>query len=160
MTTDDNNEQSIRQRRNLVITAFIVIVYTLGDMAITGVNTRGLILTVGNPEIIPYVLGALLIYFTWRYSSVFYKEGSFQKVCATYHAYIDNILWKGEHMDKPEAYKASLRKFHSEVPRLYLLMLRIRAFIVLFFRQEFSEYIFPFFIALIAFFLMVTNTNG
>lgn len=63
----DERDHFIKQRRNLILISLFMIFYKVGKLDLEKVNFFGNETTVGNPEIVFYALIVFFVYLLWRY---------------------------------------------------------------------------------------------
>lgn len=82
MATLDLSQDTIRQRRNLIVTSALLIFVAVADVSYGNtVNFSGVKLTIGKPEAIQQILLILLGYFLWRFYQYFTTDKAYSELC-------------------------------------------------------------------------------
>ncbi len=88
------NDNFIRNRRNLIIMSFVVIVYGVGKLEFSEIVLGGAKFTVGKPEWIPMVMFMLLLYFFFRYCGVCMDVGVKEVLVTKVDGYLEGEMNK------------------------------------------------------------------
>lgn len=86
----DLNQDTVRQRRNLVVTSLLLIFVGLGEVEFGEVvSFLGATLQINNPEIIVNGLLAFNAYFLWRFYQYFSTDKAYSVLLSQYREYMD-----------------------------------------------------------------------
>lgn len=86
----DLSQDTLRQRRNMVITSVFVIFIKLADVTFGNkVNFLGATLSIGNPEIIYKGILVFLAYFVWRFYQYFSTDKAYAALCSQYREHMN-----------------------------------------------------------------------
>lgn len=92
MGTLDLSQDTIKQRRNLLVTSALLIFIALADVDFGNtIKLLGATLTIGKPETIHQGLLALLFYFLWRFYQYFTTDKAYSELCNQFGNYMQNI---------------------------------------------------------------------
>lgn len=87
----DLSQDTIRQRRNLVVTSVLLIFIKLADVSFgNSVNFLGAKLSIGKPEIIHQGILIFLLYFLWRFYQYFSTDKAYRALLNQYREYMKN----------------------------------------------------------------------
>lgn len=85
MSSLDLSQDTIRQRRNLVVVSTLLIFISLADVSFGDtVKFLGATLSIGKPEIIHQGLIVLLAYFLWRFYQYFTTDNAYNELCSQF----------------------------------------------------------------------------
>ena len=87
----DLSQDTIRQRRNLVVTSVLLIFIKLADVSFgNSVNFLGATLSIGKPELIHQGILIFLLYFLWRFYQYFSTDKAYGTLINQYREYMKN----------------------------------------------------------------------
>ena len=82
MSALDLSQDTIRQRRNLIVTSVLLVFISIADVSFGDtVNFLGATLTIGKPEKIHQGLIIFLLYFLWRFYQYFSTDKAYNELC-------------------------------------------------------------------------------
>jgi len=85
----DLSQDTIRQRRNLVVTSVLLIFIKLADVHFGNrVNFLGATLSIGKPELIHQGILMFLLYFLWRFYQYFSTDKAYGELLNQYREYM------------------------------------------------------------------------
>ena len=79
------SDGSLRQRRNLLVVSLLLILLDQAEISFGNtISVQGLVLKVGNPEVIFLLLHVMLLYFAWRYYQYFTLDNVYSSLKSQY----------------------------------------------------------------------------
>ncbi|MCW8838973.1 MAG: hypothetical protein OQK11_09760 [Thiovulaceae bacterium] len=85
----DLNQDTLRQRRNMVVTSVLVIFIKLADVTFgNSISFLGATLSIGNPEIIYKGILIFLAYFVWRFYQYFSTDKAYEALRNQYRKHM------------------------------------------------------------------------
>ena len=88
----DLSQDTIRQRRNLIVTSALLIFVGLADVEFGNTVTfSGVKLTIGKPEMIHQGLLVLLVYSLWRFYQYFTTDNAYSEHCKQFGSYMSRF---------------------------------------------------------------------
>lgn len=85
----DLSQDTIRQRRNMVVTSVLVIFIKLAGVTFGDkVNFLGATLSIENPEVIYKGILIFLAYFVWRFYQYFSTDNAYAALCSQFHEHM------------------------------------------------------------------------
>ena len=91
MSSLDLSQDTLRQRRNLILISGLIIFIELGNVSFgDSVNFLGASLKINRPEIIRPVLNVVLAYYLWRFYQYFVSDNAYSHLCRQFKEYLEN----------------------------------------------------------------------
>lgn len=131
MRSLDLNQDTIRQRRNLIVTTLLLIFINVADVTFGNtVKFLGASLSIGNPDVIEPTIWVFELYFLWRFYQYFASDQAHGALTRQFKDYMDSHtqLHIVRLICKPRGLKGLSGKYSYEcLERLGLFSYRVKA---------------------------------
>lgn len=126
----DLSQDTIRQRRNLIVTTLLLIFIDVADVAFGNtVSFLGASLSIGKPEVIEPTIWVFELYFLWRFYQYFSSDKAYGSLLRHFKDYMDSHtrLHIVQLICKPRGLKGLSGKYgYENLERIGLLSYRLK----------------------------------